>query len=213
MAEGNAERKEVEDYLRRHNLQSVMNEVINSIIKERAEFPLDAIARKLQDRDERGIIEVLGREVLDASGRPTVCVDVKTSRGVFSASVPRAPPAEFGAKELADVDVERYAGGGTTMAVKMVRPPESRAVRAHAHGTDTLHVCVHRTGRRGGAADQRANWASLGWHRRPRSKSSGQEARRLGRHRGPVPVRRERDACDEHGSGACRCGSGQEATV
>lgn len=152
MAEGNAERKEVEDYLRRHNLQSVMNEVINSIIKERAEFPLDAIARKLQDRDERGIIEVLGREVLDASGRPTVCVDVKTSRGVFSASVPRAPPAEFGAKELADVDVERYAGGGTTMAVKMVRPPESRAVRAHAHSTDTLTcACI---GRGGGAVPQ-----------------------------------------------------------
>ena len=128
MAEGNAERKEVEDYLRRHNLQVVMNEVINSIIKERAEFPLDAIARKLQDRDERGIIEVLGREVLDSAGRPTVCVDVKTSRGVFSASVPRAAAAEFGAKELADADVERYAGGGTTMAVKMVR----RAPRASA---------------------------------------------------------------------------------
>lgn len=121
MAESNAERKEVEEYLRKHNLQVVMNEVINSIIKERADHPLDAIARALQDRDEQGIIAVTGREVLDASGRPTIAVDVKTARGTFTASVPRGEKAEWAAVESRDADTSRYAGGGVTMAVKMVR--------------------------------------------------------------------------------------------
>ena len=121
MAESNAERKEVEEYLRKHNLQVVMNEVINSIIKERADHPLDAIARALQDRDEQGIIAVTGREVLDAGGRPTIAVDVKTARGTFTASVPRGEKAEWAAVESRDADTSRYAGGGVTMAVKMVR--------------------------------------------------------------------------------------------
>ena len=121
MAESNAERKEVEEYLRKHNLQVVMNEVINSIIKERADHPLDAIARALQDRDEQGIIAVTGREVLDASGRPTIAVYVKTARGTFTASVPRGEKAEWAAVESRDADTSRYAGGGVTMAVKMVR--------------------------------------------------------------------------------------------
>ena len=158
MAEGNAERKEVEDYLRRHNLQGVMNDILNAIIKERAEFPLDAISHRLRDLDTRGIIQVIGREVLDESGRPTVCVDVRTARGVFTATVPRATPSEWGAKELKDGDEERYAGGGVTMAVKMVCSCGGLLFVTFA-ASDAVPC-----------ADKRANLACVDWYECWRSK-------------------------------------------
>ena len=65
------------------------------------------------------IVSVLGREVLDSRGNPTVEVDVRTESGAFGrASVPSgASTGENEALELRDGDKNRYLGRGVLKAV------------------------------------------------------------------------------------------------
>ena len=65
------------------------------------------------------IISVLGREILDSRGNPTVEVDVLTESGAFGrASVPSgASTGENEALELRDGDKTRYIGKGVLKAV------------------------------------------------------------------------------------------------
>lgn len=122
--DGAAERKEVEDYLAAHDMQRVMNDAVNRVIKAKAEQPYEDIAEILKKLDKRGILAVSARETLDSEGLPTVEATVTTSRGSFSASVPAEPlPADprdkepFLAVELRDGDATRYKGQGVTKAV------------------------------------------------------------------------------------------------
>src|SRR5574344_1493418 len=68
------------------------------------------------------IIEILGREILDSRGNPTVEVDVYTSNGVVGrASVPSgASTGIHEACELRDGDEKRYMGKGVLKAVQNV---------------------------------------------------------------------------------------------
>ena len=65
------------------------------------------------------IVSILGREVLDSRGNPTVEVDVLTESGAFGrAAVPSgASTGENEALELRDGDKSRYLGKGVTKAV------------------------------------------------------------------------------------------------
>mgnify|MGYP004444745733 CR=1 len=68
------------------------------------------------------IEKIVGREVLDSRGNPTVEVDVYTDTGAFGrASVPSgASTGENEALELRDGDKERYLGKGVLKAVENV---------------------------------------------------------------------------------------------
>ena len=49
-SEGNAERREVEDYLKKHDLQNILNEIVNATIKNKAEVPLEFLVNLLRVR-------------------------------------------------------------------------------------------------------------------------------------------------------------------
>jgi enolase len=68
------------------------------------------------------IIDIVGREILDSRGNPTVEVDVVLEDGVMGrAAVPSgASTGAHEAVELRDGDMKRYAGKGVTKAVDAV---------------------------------------------------------------------------------------------
>ncbi len=72
--------------------------------------------------DDLIISQIIGREVLDSRGNPTVEVDVYLEGGAFGrAAVPSgASTGEHEALELRDGDKGRYLGKGTTKAVANV---------------------------------------------------------------------------------------------
>jgi enolase 1/2/3 len=68
------------------------------------------------------IVKVVGREILDSRGNPTVEADVHLADGtVGRAAVPSgASTGEHEAVELRDADADRYLGKGTQKAVKNI---------------------------------------------------------------------------------------------
>ncbi|NOU30431.1 MAG: phosphopyruvate hydratase, partial [Polyangiaceae bacterium] len=67
------------------------------------------------------IVAVLGREILDSRGNPTVEVEVRTESGFGRAAVPSgASTGEHEAIELRDGDKKRYFGKGVLKAVANV---------------------------------------------------------------------------------------------
>ena len=80
------------------------------------------------------IVKVVGREILDSRGNPTVEVDVHLASGAFGrAAVPSgASTGENEAIELRDGDKNRYGGKGVLRAVdnvnKVIARSEERRV-------------------------------------------------------------------------------------
>jgi enolase len=67
------------------------------------------------------IKNIIGREIIDSRGNPTVEAEVHTSKGVFRAAVPSgASTGIYEAVELRDMDNKRYNGKGVLNAVKNV---------------------------------------------------------------------------------------------
>jgi enolase len=77
------------------------------------------------------IVKVIGREILDSRGNPTVEADVWLSDGSMGrAAVPSgASTGEHEAVELRDGDKSRYLGKGTTKAVRHVNTEIDAALR------------------------------------------------------------------------------------
>lgn len=77
------------------------------------------------------IAQVMGLEILDSRGNPTVRVFVALEDGTWAhASVPSgASTGEHEAMELRDGDPKRYLGKGTLKAVENVNGPIAQAVR------------------------------------------------------------------------------------
>ncbi len=104
------------------------------------------------------IASVLGREILDSRGNPTVEVDVVLADGTIGrAAVPSgASTGAHEAVELRDGDKKRYLGKGVTRAVANVNGPLSRAAvgldAADQTGLDAALI----------AADGSENKGSLG---------------------------------------------------
>src|SRR5436190_593218 len=71
---------------------------------------------------QTSIAEIIGREILDSRGNPTIEVDVRLEGGALGrAAVPSgASTGEHEAWELRDGDKERYGGQGVTKAVASV---------------------------------------------------------------------------------------------
>src|SRR2546423_13748608 len=82
------------------------------------------------------IATVLGREILDSRGNPTVEVDVTLADGAFGrAAVPSgASTGERGALELRDSDKARYAGKGVRQAVANVNGDIATAINGPGLG-------------------------------------------------------------------------------
>ena len=80
------------------------------------------------------IEKIIGREVLDSRGNPTVEVDVILESGVMGrAAVPSgASTGENEALELRDNDPKRYMGKGVTKAVANVNGPIQDALIGHS---------------------------------------------------------------------------------
>ncbi len=78
------------------------------------------------------IVEVIGREILDSRGNPTVEADVILSDGSFGrAAVPSgASTGTHEAVELRDGDKKRYGGKGTRTAAANVSGPIAKALKA-----------------------------------------------------------------------------------
>ncbi|MBT8401216.1 MAG: phosphopyruvate hydratase [Rhodothermia bacterium] len=80
------------------------------------------------------IEQIVGRQILDSRGNPTVEVDVVTSDGAFGrAAVPSgASTGEYEAVELRDGDKSRYVGKGVLGAVKNVNEVIAPQVVGHS---------------------------------------------------------------------------------
>src|SRR5205085_7475731 len=76
------------------------------------------------------IVRVVGREILDSRGNPTVEADVHLADGSLGrAAVPSgASTGEHEAVELRDGDKKRYLGKGTRTAVKNIHQEIAPAV-------------------------------------------------------------------------------------
>ena len=68
------------------------------------------------------IEKVIGREILDSRGNPTVQADVLLSDGTLgrSAAPSGASTGQFEALELRDGDVHRFGGKGVTQALSLI---------------------------------------------------------------------------------------------
>src|SRR5437588_10090273 len=77
------------------------------------------------------IIKIIGREILDSRGNPTVEADVYLADGSMGrAAVPSgASTGEHEAVELRDGDKRRYLGKGTQKAVRNIRETIAPAVQ------------------------------------------------------------------------------------
>ncbi|HVL21762.1 MAG TPA: hypothetical protein VM422_12430 [Amaricoccus sp.] len=92
------------------------------------------------------IIDVVGREILDSRGNPTVEVDVLLEDGAMGrAAVPSgASTGAHEAVELRDGDGGRYGGKGVRRAVEAVNGPICDALRPVCHARDVpLVVADH----------------------------------------------------------------------
>jgi enolase 1/2/3 len=81
-------------------------------------------------RADAKILHVIGREILDSRGNPTVEADVVLANGLRGrAAVPSgASTGEHEALELRDGDKSRYLGKGTRIAAANINGPVARAV-------------------------------------------------------------------------------------
>src|SRR5215470_9425697 len=77
------------------------------------------------------ITKVVGREILDSRGNPTVEADVHLANGIVGrAAVPSgASTGEHEAVELRDGDKARYKGKGTTQAVSHINSEIAAALK------------------------------------------------------------------------------------
>lgn len=87
------------------------------------------------------IVNIIGREILDSRGNPTVEADVILEDGTLGrASVPSgASTGTLEAVELRDKDVSRYAGRGVLKAVSHINQEISLALK-HASVEDQVHL-------------------------------------------------------------------------
>ena len=93
--------------------------------------PAKAVAKAAPVADFVKITKVIGRQILDSRGNPTVEVDITLDNGfVARAAVPSgASTGEFEACELRDGDKKVYLGKGVTKAVAAVNGPIAKLLK------------------------------------------------------------------------------------
>ena len=93
---------------------------------------LKAVSSRPGIRQMSAITDLVGREIIDSRGNPTVEVDITTTDGTFTASVPSgASTGIYEAVELRDGG-SRYMGKGVLKAVENV----NTAIKSELIGKD-----------------------------------------------------------------------------
>jgi enolase len=111
----------VQDYIDQHKLQAKVEEAINACVKGKPQEPCAYIADALLKMCPSKITKVVGRQIFDSRGNPTVECEVSTYRGIHRAAVPSgASTGIYEAVELRDGDKSQYMGKGVTKAVKNI---------------------------------------------------------------------------------------------
>ena len=89
------------------------------------------------------ITKVIGRQILDSRGNPTVEVDILLNDGFLArAAVPSgASTGEYEACELRDGDKKVYGGKGVLKAVAAVNGPIAKALKCNPRRFDGDHGC------------------------------------------------------------------------
>lgn len=95
-------------------IQSItLEKMLSSVVRR-------SVTSAASQRSMSSITNVLGREIIDSRGNPTVEVDITTAQGTFTASVPSgASTGIYEAHELRDGG-SRYMGKGCLQAVENV---------------------------------------------------------------------------------------------
>ena len=123
-----SQRKIVEKYLQEHDLEAVMNEVVNKCVKERPADPFLFLSTHMKELSSTssGIKSVVARQIYDPNGTPTIYAEVTTFQGQFGASVPisdeREDPCNLGMVEKRDKD------GSVTSCLKSINVAISKAI-------------------------------------------------------------------------------------
>src|SRR4029077_18117210 len=90
------------------------------------------------------ITQIIGREILDSRGNPTVEVDVRLSDGACGrAAVPSgASTGAHGALEMRDGEPKRYGGKGVLKAVANVNGPIAKKLKGQKCDTPALDALM-----------------------------------------------------------------------
>jgi len=111
----------VQEYIDRHSLQKKVEDVLNACVKSKPEEPLSYMATELLKMAPSEILKIVGRQIIDSRGNPTVEADVHTHKGMFRAAVPSgASTGIHEAVELRDGDKKVYLGKGVHKAVENI---------------------------------------------------------------------------------------------
>lgn len=125
----------VSEYLQKTNMQKLIEEAINECYASQSDNPIAFLANYFASKGSASkITKLVGREILDSRGNPTVEVDVyleDESKVTARASAPSgASTGSNEAVELRDSDnPKRYLGKGTLTAVSNVTNTISPALR------------------------------------------------------------------------------------
>lgn len=107
----------VQEYIDKHELSKKVEEVINACVKTKPDEPLSFMAETMKKMSPGSITKIVGRQIFDSRGNPTVEADVFTHKGWFRAAVPSgASTGVYEAVELRDKG-DRYMGKGVQKAV------------------------------------------------------------------------------------------------
>lgn len=123
-------------YLKDNHVSEELNLIINKLCKDMTEDPYGYLARECQARAKAPFVtRLVGREVLDSRGNPTVETDVyanvlgKEKLVARSGAPSGASTGSNEAHELRDGDKSRYLGKGTATAASNVGSQLSAAVK------------------------------------------------------------------------------------
>lgn len=93
----------------------------SAVVKSKPGEPLAALANELLKMSTPAITKIVGRQIIDSRGNPTVEADVHTNKGMFRAAVPSgASTGVHEAVELRDGDKSKWLGKGVTKAVSNI---------------------------------------------------------------------------------------------
>lgn len=110
----------VQEYIEKHEISKIVEAAINACVKEKPDNPAAFIADILKKPADAKIRKVVGRQIIDSRGNPTVEADVHTDTGMYRAAVPSgASTGIYEAVELRDKE-DSWMGKGVSKAVANV---------------------------------------------------------------------------------------------
>jgi len=111
----------IQEYIEEHALGKKVEDVINAAVKAKAPEPISFMAEYLRKQTPAAITKIVGRQIFDSRGNPTVEADVYTYKGMFRAMTPSgASTGIHEAVELRDGDKEKWMGKGVLKAVENI---------------------------------------------------------------------------------------------